>query len=157
MQSCKICDQPTTSKYGICPLCAMGGKKPAGKIFLGRSKPQLIIEIVGFCIALYLMITVISWFEGLGGNEPDLTPRQESIQNQFSAWDGSHVNLERVVKSQMLDPDSFEHVQTNYADDGESIRVRMVYRGSNAFGATVTSIVVARASINGDILEIIEQ
>src|SRR5690606_1078457 len=61
--------------------------------------------------------------------------RQDKINRQFSAWDGSHRKLERFIKSIMNDPSSFKHVKTTYADKGNYLLVQMTYRGKNAFGA----------------------
>lgn len=42
--------------------------------------------------------------------------RKKKIESQFSAWDGSHRNLERIIKEAMNDPDSYDHVETVYWD-----------------------------------------
>lgn len=44
--------------------------------------------------------------------------RKKRIDRQFSAWDGSHNNLERLIKRSMNDPDSYEHDETVYWDRG---------------------------------------
>ena len=35
---------------------------------------------------------------------------QEKIDSQFSAWDGSHIELVKMIKKSMNDADSFEHI-----------------------------------------------
>lgn len=78
----------------------------------------------------------------------------EQIENQkyvdwrdshFSLWNGSIRDLVDVVKESMNDPDSFKHVETTYGDlpDHKGFKARMVFRGKNAFGGTVTNSVVA--------------
>jgi len=83
--------------------------------------------------------------------------RDEQILNQFSGFTGIHFNLRRVVMAAMNDPDSFNHVETTYFDDGDSLRVQMRYRGKNAFGGVVLDSVTARVSLEGEVLEILEQ
>jgi hypothetical protein len=83
--------------------------------------------------------------------------RQENINYQFNAWDGSHRELETLIKKSMNDPDSYEHVETRYADKGNHLIVSTVFRGKNAFNATVKNSVTAKISLSGQVLEIIEQ
>ena len=83
--------------------------------------------------------------------------RIERIERQFSPLNGSHRNLEQMIKAAMNDPDSYEHVNTGYVDDGDTIRVQTVYRGRNGFGGIVTERVTARVSMGGEVLEILEQ
>ncbi|WP_230660498.1 hypothetical protein [Psychrobacter sp. I-STPA10] len=61
----------------------------------------------------------------------------------FSSWDGSNRDLVAVVKAGMHNPDSFEHVETRYHDNGDSFSILMTFRGTNAMGATVTQQVTA--------------
>lgn len=48
---------------------------------------------------------------------------KKQIEAQFSAWDGSHRGLEKVVKDAMNDPDSYDHVETRYVDKGDYLIV----------------------------------
>ena len=82
---------------------------------------------------------------------------KERIKSQFSAWDGSHRNLERVIKDSMNDPDSYDHVETAYSDRGGYLIVRTTFRGKNAFGAVVKNSVTAKVSLSGRVLEILNQ
>lgn len=83
--------------------------------------------------------------------------RKEKIEKQFSPWDGSHYNLERMIKKAMNDPDSYEHDETVYWDKGSYLIVKTVYRGKNAFGGVVKNFVRAKVNLDGDILQIIDQ
>ena len=78
---------------------------------------------------------------------------QRKISYAFSAYDGSHLELTRSVKKQMNDPKSFEHVKTEYADKGDYIYLEMTFRGKNALGVLVLNKVAAKATIDGQILE----
>jgi hypothetical protein len=86
-----------------------------------------------------------------------LEERKEKIEKQFSAWDGSHINLTKVIKKAMNDPKSYDHVETVYWDMGDHLVVRTTFRGKNVFGGVVKNTVKAKVSDNGDVLEIIEQ
>ena len=88
--------------------------------------------------------------------EKEAQARREKIESQFSAWDGSHRSLERLIEQGMHDPDSYEHVETTYSDRGSHLIVRTVFRGSNGFGATVRDSMTAKVSLNGQILEVLE-
>lgn len=82
--------------------------------------------------------------------------RRTKIRTQFSAWDGSHHALERLIKQTMHNPDSYEHVETTYGDRGDHLVVRTVFRGTNGFGAVVKDSLSAKVSLDGQIFEIIE-
>ena len=83
--------------------------------------------------------------------------RTKNIKTQFSAWDGSHYQLEKLIKRGMNDPDSYEHDETVYWDKSSYIIVKTTYRGRNAFGGTVRNFVKAKISLNGQILQILDQ
>ena len=89
--------------------------------------------------------------------EPPKSSRQENIENQFSAWDGSHRNLERYIKKIMNDPDSYKHVETRYWDMTTHLVVQTTFRGKNAFGAVIVNRIKAKVSLDGQVLEIIDQ
>ncbi len=82
--------------------------------------------------------------------------KKRSIENQFSAWDGSHKVLERVIKQGMNDPDSYEHVETKYIDNGNYLIVTTKFRGNNAFGGKVLNSITAKIDYNGNIIERIQ-
>lgn len=82
--------------------------------------------------------------------------RTQQIQQHFSAWNGAHEGLEPLVKSQLLSPDSYEHIETRYTDRGEYLIVTMKYEASNAFGVKIRQFVKAKTTIDGKVLEILE-
>lgn len=81
--------------------------------------------------------------------------REKKILAQFSSWSGSHRRLEKYIKKNLKDPDSYDHVETKYRDNGDHIVVYTTYRAKNSFNATVTEHVVAKASIDGSSVTII--
>ena len=85
----------------------------------------------------------------------ELAVRKEKIEKQFSAWDGSHIKLERYIENVMKDPDSYDHVKTVYWDRGDYLVVQTTFRGKNSFGAVVINSVKAKVSLDGDILAIL--
>lgn len=81
---------------------------------------------------------------------------EKKVRTQFSSWDGSHRNLERLINDNLNDPDSYEHDRTTFSDQESHIIIRMDYRAKNAFGALVKGHVKAKVDIEGNIIEIIE-
>ena len=79
----------------------------------------------------------------------------DKATEQFSAWDGSHVKLVRLVKNAMNDPSTFEHVGTEFWVMDDHIVVTMTYRGSNAFGAVVKGFIKASYSMDGELIEVL--
>lgn len=79
------------------------------------------------------------------------------IDAQFSQWDGSNYDLVKLVKANLNDPKSFEHVQTTWKNYGVGtyIEIQMTYRAKNAFGALVLGSVVAKSDYNTDTMTII--
>jgi hypothetical protein len=83
--------------------------------------------------------------------------REEKIQRQFSVWDQSHKKLERYIKNQMNDPDSYDHVETRYEDKRKYILVQTTFRGKNSLGVKVIEVVTAKVDLDGEIISIINQ
>ena len=83
--------------------------------------------------------------------------RKKIIEKQFSAWDGSHPALTRLIKKSMNDPDSYDHIETTFRDDGSSIFVVTEFRGANAFGGKVINTVSARVDFEGNVIEVVSQ
>ncbi len=83
--------------------------------------------------------------------------RKETIEKQFSAYDGSHRGLEKYIKDNMNDPDSYDHIETRFADKGDYILVMTKFRGANAFGGKVINAVTAKVDFEGNVIEIVSQ
>jgi hypothetical protein len=90
------------------------------------------------------------------GFKTDREVALEKIEEQFSPYDGSHYNLERLVKASMNDPDSYDHVETVYWVMVDHLVVRTTFRGNNAFGGKVTQSVKAKISFDGDVIDVFE-
>lgn len=87
----------------------------------------------------------------------ELKNRKEKVEKQFSSWDGSHIGLTRAIKKSMNDPDSYEHMETRFADKGDYILVITQFRGKNAFGGKVINTVTAKVDFDGNVIEVLSQ
>ena len=83
--------------------------------------------------------------------------RKKLVEKQFSSWDGSHRGLTNLIKENMGDPDSYEHIDTKFRDDGKTIFVITKFRGINAFGGKVINTVSAVVDFEGNVLRIVAQ
>ena len=73
-----------------------------------------------------------------------------SVVSGRRSWDGSHSALKRHVKKSLLDPGSFEHMETGIwpvSKDGTH-RLRMKFRARNGFGGM--AVVTVLAEIEND-------
>ena len=83
--------------------------------------------------------------------------RKEKIEKQFSGWDGSHPKLSRMIEEKCRNPDSYEHIDSRYRDDGNSIYVITKYRAENGFGGMTIGTVSAYVDFKGNVIKIISQ
>jgi len=112
----------------------------------------LLIIFIGFVMYIYFSTPTPK-------SESEMT-RTELIERQFSAWDGSHPALERLIKKSMNDSDSYEHIETRYTDNkdyGDKILVITKFKGKNAFGGVVVNQIRAYVDIKGNVVEILSQ
>ena len=116
--------------------------------------------IMNFVILIFIFILVI-----VAIDDPDSSPnysskpktRNEKIEEYFSAWDGSHRGLTKLIKKSMNDPDSYDHAETKYWDNGDYLIVKTTFRGKNAFGGVVINWVKAKVDLDGNVIGVIEQ
>lgn len=112
-------------------------------------------------VGLLILLAVGSTDSGGGGSssKPKTQEelRKERLEKGFSAWDGSHRGLTKVIKASMNDPDSYDHVETVYWDKGDHLIVRTTFRGKNAFGGVVKNWVKAKVDMDGNVIAVIEQ
>lgn len=86
----------------------------------------------------------------------DQKARETLISKQFSAWNGEHIKLTRIIKDSMNDPDSFEHIESKYWDEGDHLIIIESFRGKNAFWGIVKNSVKAKVSIDGNDIQVVE-
>ena len=157
LKQCKECDHKVSSKADSCPNC--------GAVLKPKSS-----GCVGCLVLLVIGMVVISQMDSGTGSSDSTgsssspanpkTPeeiRKERIEKHFSGWDGSHRALEKLIKSSMNDPDSYDHDETIYWDMDDHLVVKMTFRGKNAFGGVIKNWVKASVSLDGEVLEVIEQ
>ena len=81
-----------------------------------------------------------------------------AFHNRFvSSWDGSCKPVVNAVKATMHNPDSFKHVKSDvFSVTGEKgmFIVEMTFRGTNAFGGTVTHKVSAKLTKDGTVIKV---
>lgn len=93
---------------------------------------------------------------------PKVLTESEKIDKQFDGWDGSHIKLKKIIKKSMGNSKSFEHIETTYWEidgfegDDDYIIVLTNFRGKNMYGGVVQGYLKAKFSIDGELLEIIE-
>lgn len=75
--------------------------------------------------------------------------REEWIDSQFSVWDGSHNDLEELIKEVLKDRKSYDHIETSYIDITDETKLAIVNETLHSVGNK------NRAEI-GDLLIIVE-
>lgn len=95
--------------------------------------------------------------EKLNADGTPMTEQQIKVESQFSSWDGSHPALTELIKKNMNDPDSYDHIETKFKDNGDHILVITKFRGANAFGGKVINTVTANVDFNGNVIEVLSQ
>lgn len=82
--------------------------------------------------------------------------RTKEIEKQFSGWNGAHTNLQYLIKENLKDPKSYEHISTHYYDKETYLLVTTKYRAKNSFGGYVIETIQAQTTLTGEIIQIIE-
>ena len=78
--------------------------------------------------------------------------RKEQNEKKFNWWDGTLPGVNENIKNSMHNPKSYEPVETTYRDMGNYLIVNQKFRGTNAFGATVTENIAVKTDLNGNVL-----
>lgn len=71
---------------------------------------------------------------------------EEWLLSDFSSWNGSYTPLEQIIKTNMNDSSSYEHINTTYrmvffGTDRPHMIVMTQFKGTNAFGGIVTNTI----------------
>ena len=117
--------------------------------------PRAFVIPLGIALVVAGVVVAISVGGGHIVRTDAKSKRDEAIRSQFSPWDGSHYRLEKYIKDNLNDPDSYKHVETRCIDKGDYLVVITKYRGKNAFGAVVTEIMTAKVDLSTNNIEII--
>ncbi len=159
LKPCEVCGKDISTKAAACPHCghpvkpvirepAVSSQSPAKKEKKKSSGCAIVLLslIIGFGVLIAISGNV---------NQEEKDPRQIRIERGFSAWDGPHLRLTRMVKAQLRDPKSFEHIETKFSDEGDHLLVYMSYRARNGFGGMTTGRAIAKCSLDGSVIEVI--
>lgn len=95
--------------------------------------------------------------EAAAAEAKQIEARKRRIERGFRSWDGSHIELTKLIKESMNDPRSYEHDKTVYWDMGDHLIVTTSFRGKNAFGGVVRNWVKAKVDLDGAVIAVIEQ
>ncbi len=136
---CAECERPFVVTNQMVSYYKKANPSMAGKFVTKTAK------VVGGIIFIIIAMSFVAIVKVnvLDTNSSPTQTRDEKVKALFSSWDGSNKELVNYVKSNMKDPDSFEHVETRIRDKKGVVTAQMVYRGKNSFGATMTERVVA--------------
>ncbi len=154
---CKSCGEEISKKAEACPHCGHNYKKEATQIGCGGLIVILIVEAIIFNSCDDGESSKSNSTYSSESKTPKVETRKDKIESQFSAWDGSHYNLERLIVKNLKGPDSYEHIETRYGDKGDFILVVTKYRARNSFGGMIVEQVAAKVDIEGNIIEIISE
>lgn len=100
------------------------------------------------------------------------------VNSQFSAWDGHHYELERIICKNLNDEDSYEHIETTYisvsdenkadinkilSDAGYTNRVEVgdllittQFSAKNAFNATIKATAIGISSYSENMIYLVD-
>lgn len=170
---CPSCGMKTKTDYGRCVFCDAEVSEPpkqAGNRTILAIFLVFIAGLSGWVVATdRLAQPEISAEQRaahkaqLDAEVAELIKQQEAerkydlIKGSFSAWDGSHRELERQIKATLEDPDSYEHIKTSYTDLGENLLISTKYRAKNSFGGYVITTVGATATYGGEVIDFWEE
>lgn len=80
--------------------------------------------------------------------------RKYTIEEAFDKWDGSHLEATYLIKKNIKDPKSYEHISTKYLDNEDgTVTVMTQFRSKNSFGGYVITGLIAKCSMEGKVLD----
>lgn len=158
--TCPECKKKISETADSCPNC--GYKLTPEKVTVIKKKEQ---QVGIGCLSVIVIFVILYMIGSFSSDNTKTTTapktkeetRQEQIEKNFSAWDGSHRGLTEVIKKSMNDSSSYEHVETVYWDKGDHLVVKTTFRGKNAFGGVVKNWVIAKVDFSGNVIEVISQ
>lgn len=170
---CPECKKKISESANSCPNC--GYQLTAEKVNEMKKNEYEMKKSLGIGCILLIIVLFILYMTGFFSKNPIMTNtskthdkvqekqktkeeiRKEQIKKYFSAWDGSHIGLTKLIKKTMHDPSSYKHVETGYQDKGDHLIVKTTFRGKNVFGGVVKNWVIAKVDLNGNVIKIISQ
>jgi hypothetical protein len=114
-------------------------------------------------ILLVLLISLGYWIYPSDSSnqtpERKLTKKEihdKNISMAFNPWDGSHRNLEILIKKSLNDPNSYNHLETTYRDLDSILIITSEFTAKNGFGGTIREGVVVSADTLGNIIDVVK-
>jgi hypothetical protein len=155
LAKCKECAAQISSKADACPQC--GAKVTKG---IGCGGLLLI------CFGVVVFMAIISPSSSSSSSpSPASKPSapvappapREVVEN--SAWDASVRQVERYLKQNLKDPDSYQSIEWSKVvkTDGGGFMVRHKYRAKNGFGGYTIEEQVFILDAQGNVLEAVKK
>ena len=162
---CPDCERDISKKATACPHCgcpliAAPVVKPAEVVV--KQKKEM--GCGGLLVIAFLAMFIYGTFSSISDDAAPKAPpvpktaeqiRADKVHSAFSGWDGAHRSLQRLVKKNLNDPDSYSHIETLYSDKGDHVYIEMKYRAKNGFGGYVVETIKAKATVSGVVTEIV--
>jgi len=98
----------------------------------------------------FLIAGVTAYYAFNGTTKPPT--RQQKIEQAFNPFSGAHRELQKVIKSGLKDPESYEHISTGYKDFKSYLIITTQYRAKNSFNGFVVSSTRAKVSLTGKVI-----
>jgi len=155
---CKECKNKVSENAVACPKCG----NPITPDQLAEARMEAKIDAWASVLAFITVGIFIVYFFIIPDNEPankPLTATDVLLEKEHKIA-LAEVRLERFIKENMNNPDSYDHVRTIHGGPGDttnSMKMKIVYRGSNVFGGIVENWILAEVNTKtGQINQIIE-
>ncbi|OAQ43520.1 hypothetical protein A5893_17185 [Pedobacter psychrophilus] len=97
----------------------------------------------GWYLGIAIIIICLIFHFSKPKAEREAETAKKEVENNFNYYDGSHLKLVEYTKQKLRDPESFEHIETNYTDNGQTLSVTMIFRCNNGFGGKNNDVVNA--------------
>lgn len=127
------------------------GKKNPGLKPAKATKSGIIAAIIVFIVVIGGCRACFSGSSSSSSGKADT--HEQRIQKLFSAWDGSVPSVEKWIKANIKDPDSYKHIETKYWDQGAKIVIKTKFTATNSFGGRISSLVRAEIDTTGRLIE----
>ncbi|MDA0998166.1 MAG: hypothetical protein O2944_08175 [Proteobacteria bacterium] len=152
---CPTCGNQCSENAGTCPKCGetlddltvSHALKIQAKIEALHQKKRRNKSLFNSAMLLFVVLVIGAMCSQFSSNRSKQETAAEKAQKEneqvekkrkgfhfLSAWDGSHKTVVNLVKKNLRDPESFEHVETKISPvkNGEHV-LFMKYRARNGF------------------------
>mgnify|MGYP001382673009 CR=1 FL=1 len=143
---CKECGSEVSTKADACPKCGAKVKK-------GMGCGSLLVICLGVLIVVAIATPSSPSSSAPSSSSSSSTPSKPREIVENSAWDGSVRQVERYLKSNLKDPDSYQSIEWSAVSksSGGGFMVRHKYRAKNSFGGYVIENQVFTLDAQGNV------